>query len=69
MYLESMDTARRVPHPSPMRPNAVTRASVLRLSFFFSLGFVPTQLQFAPNWADLARIGPYRPYQVVSAGD
>ena len=35
MYLESTDAARRVPHPSPTRPNAVTRASVLCLSFFF----------------------------------
>ena len=34
MYLESTDAAGRVPHLSPTWPNAVTRASVLRLSFF-----------------------------------
>ena len=37
--------------------------------FFFFIGFMPTQLQFALNRADLARIGPYRPYQVISAGN
>ena len=30
--------------------------------------FVPNRLWFAPNWADSAKIGPYRPYRVVSAG-
>ena len=35
MYLESTDAAGRVPHLSPTWPNAVTRASVLCLSFFF----------------------------------
>ena len=47
--------------------------------FFFFLRFTPTQLdsrwlsldscQFTPNQADSARIGPYRPYRVVLAGD
>ena len=30
--------------------------------------FVPMRLQFAPNWADSAKIRPYPPYRVVSAG-
>ena len=30
--------------------------------------FVLNRLQFAPNRADSAKIGPYRPYQVVSTG-
>ena len=30
--------------------------------------FVPNRLRFAPNRADSAKIGPYRPYRVVSAG-
>ena len=37
--------------------------------FFFSFGFAPTRLRFAPNRADSARIELYRPYRVVSAGD
>ena len=60
--------------------DAVARASVQHLSFFFfsdscRLGsicpdvarFVPNRLRFAPNRADSAKIGPYRPYRVVLA--
>ena len=62
--------------------DAVARALVRVYFFFFSricadaarfvpnrLRFVPNRLQFAPNQADSAKIGPYRPYQVVSASD
>ena len=52
--------------------DAVARASVPRLRFFFFfffLRFGPNWLQFVPNQADSARIGPYRPYQIVLAGD
>ena len=31
--------------------------------------FAPNRLRFAPNRANSARIGPYRPYQWISAGD
>ena len=41
--------------------DAVARASVRVCVFFFFIGF-------APNRADLAKLGPYRPYRVVSAG-
>ena len=37
--------------------------------FFFFLGFAPTRLRFTPNWANSARIGLYRPYWSVSAGN
>ena len=44
-------------------------------AFFFSsriradsARFAPMRLRFASNRADLAKIGPYRPYRVVSAG-
>ena len=66
-----------------MASDAVARASVPRLSFFFfssdshQLGsirtdaarFMPNRFQFAPNRADSAKIGPYLPYRVVAAGD
>ena len=77
--LESIDTAPEVPHPRPTRLPACRTASAF-FFFFFSdssrLGsiradaarFVPNRLQFALNRADLAKIGPYRPYRVVSAG-
>ena len=75
--LESTDAAPEVPHPRLTRLPACQTASAF---FFFSdsrqLGsiradaarFVPNRLRFAPNRADSAKIGPYRPYQVVSAG-
>ena len=60
--LESTDVARRVPHSSPMKDatsDAVARASVPRLSFFFffsriradSARFVPIRLRFGSNRA------------------
>ena len=58
------------------RANAAACTSVPRLSFFFfsqiradSAQFALTQLQFAPNRADLARIKPYWLNRVLSAGD
>ena len=63
--------------------DAVACASVRVCAFFFfffadlcRLGlirvdtarFVPNWLRFVPNRADSAKIGPYRPYRVVSAG-
>ena len=62
--------------------DAVARASDRVCIFFFSLlGFAPTGLirtdaarfvlnwlRFAPNRADSAKIGPYRPPRVISAG-
>ena len=76
--LESTDAAPEVPHPCPTRLPARRSASAF---FFFFLDsrrlgsiradaarFVPNRLRFAPNRADLAKIGPYRPYRVVSAG-
>ena len=71
--LESTDAAGRVPHPSPMRDAAsdmVDCASVPCLSFFFFFSrirtdtarFAPNRLRFTLNWADSAKIGPYRPY-------
>ena len=74
-HLESTDAAGRVPHPSPMWPDAVARASVLHLSFFFSfnsrrLGSIRADAtRFVPNQADSARIEPYQPYRVVLAND
>ena len=51
----------------------VDRASVLRLHFlFFFLRFEPTRLDSRRRGsirAEPARIGPYRPYQSISAGD
>ena len=81
--LESTDAAGRVPHLSPTQDaasNTVACESVPRLSFFFfPLGFAPTWLDsrqfgfdshlFTPNRADSAKIGPYRPYWVISAGN
>ena len=76
--LESKDAAPEVPHLRPMRLPARRTASVF-FFFFFSdsrrLGsiradaarFVPNRLWFALNRVDSAKIGPYRPYWVVSA--
>ena len=79
-FLECMDAAGRVSHPSSTRRDArrgVRRGRPRvgpRLGFFFfpriraaAARFVPNRLRFAPNRADSAKIGPYRPYQVVSA--
>ena len=69
MYLESTDAARRVPHPSPTRPNAVTRASVLCLSFFFFFFSSDScRLSFNSHWTRLiwpesGRISHIRSYQ------
>ena len=80
LNLESMDAAPGVPHPRPTRLPARWTASTFFFFFFFSdsrrLGsiradaarFVPNRLRFAPNRADSAKIGPYRPYRDVSAG-
>ena len=76
--LESTDAAPEVPHLRPTRLPARRFASAF--FFFFSdlrrLGliradaarFVPNRLRFAPNRADSAKIEPYQPYRVVSAG-
>ena len=69
--LESTDAAPEVLHPRPTQLPARWTASVV--FFFFSdsrrLSSIRTDAdRFAPNWADLAIIGPYRPYWVVSAG-
>ena len=74
--LESTDAAPEVPYPRPMRLPARPSASAF---FFFFLDshrlgsirtdaarFVLNRLRFAPNRADSAKIGPYRPYQVIS---
>ena len=78
IYLESTDAAPEVPHPRPTRLPARRTASAFFFFFFFSdsrrLGsiradaarFVPNRLRFAPNRTDSAKIGPYRPYRVVS---
>ena len=62
--LESTDVARRVPHSSPMKDatsDAVARASVPRLSFFFFfLGFAPTRLDLCRFGFDSDQIEPYR---------
>ena len=66
--LGSTETAGRVLHWIPMRgvaTNVAARASVLRMSFFFFLGFVLTRLRFTPNRADLARIRSYWPNWIV----
>ena len=60
-YLESMDTTRRVPHLRPTR-DAVARATVLRLRFFFFFFSDSHQrgsirLRFASNRADSAISG------------
>ena len=77
--LESTDAAPEVQHPR-LRWLSVRR-SASAFFFFFSdsrrLGsiradvarFVPNRLRFAPNRANSAKIGLYRPYRVVSAGD
>ena len=70
--LESTDAAPEVPHPRPTRLPAHRTASAI-FFFFFSdsrrLSSICTDAaQFAPNRADSAKIGPYRPYRVVSAG-
>ena len=61
--------------------DTVARMLVPRQSLFFldlrRLGlicadvarFAQNQLRFVPNRADSTRIGPYRPYRIVSAGD
>ena len=61
--LESTDAVGRVPHPSPTRDaasNPIARASVPLLNLFFSRICVDSA-RFAPNRADLARIGLYWP--------
>ena len=55
--------------------DAVARAAVPRLSFFFpriradAAQFTPNWLRFTLNRADLARIRPYWPYQIILARD
>ena len=71
VILESMDAAPEVPHPLPTRLPARRTASAFFFFFFFFLGFapirtdaarfMPNRLQFAPNRADSAKIGSYRP--------
>ena len=62
--------------------DAVARMSNSVCVFFFFLSdshrlgsiladaarFLPNRFRFGPNWADSAKIQPYRPYRVVSAG-
>ena len=74
-FLECMDAAGRVSHPSSTRRDArrgvrrgrprVGAASEL---FFFS-PIRADAARFAPNRANSARIRPYRPYQVILADD
>ena len=77
--LESTDAAPEVPHPRPTRDAAsdtVAHVSVrVCVFFFFFLGFAPTwldsrQIGFDSCQTGLIRpkSGPYRSYQVVSAG-
>ena len=77
--LESTDAAPEVPHPRPTRLPTRRTASAFFFFFFSDLRrlssirvdaaqFVPNRLRFAPNRANLAKIGPYRPYRVVSVG-
>ena len=76
--LESTDEAGRVAHPSPTRRDAgrgvrrgwphVGAASEFYLFIYFSW-ICANSAQFALNQDDSARIRPYWPYQVVSAGD
>ena len=71
--LESMDAAPEVPHPRPTRLPARRSASAFFFFFFFSDSrqcgsIMLNRLQFAPNWVDSAKIRPYQPYRVVSAG-
>ena len=70
------DAARR----GTQRPTQLPARRSVSAFFFFSdsrrlssicddaARFVPMRLQFAPNWADSAKIRPYPPYRVVSAG-
>ena len=71
--LESTDAAPEVPHPRPTLLPACLSASAFFFFFFSRIRadtawFVPNQLRFAPNRADLAKIGLYWPYWVVSTG-
>ena len=74
--LWSTNVARRLPHRSSIRGavfDAVARASVPRLSFFFffsqihtdSSWFMPTRLQFAPIRLELGHIGRIRSYRLT----
>ena len=58
--------------------DAVARAAVPRLSFFFfffpriradAAQFTSNRLRFTLNRADSARIGPYRPYRIILASN
>ena len=58
--------------------DAVARAAVPRLSFFFfflprisadAAQFTLNRLRFTLNRADSARIGPYRPYRIILASN
>ena len=63
---------KRTSESSPTRGAAsdmVARVSMLRLSFFFFLGFMPTRLRLAPNRVNSARIKLYRLHRVVSTSN
>ena len=66
--LESTDAAPEVSYPHSTR-DAVARMSHRVCVFFFFFSRIRTDsARFAPNWADSAKIQPYWPYCVVSAG-
>ena len=70
IHLESMDAAGRVPHPRPTRlPARRCHVRVFFLDLHWLGSICADATRFAPNRVDSAKIGPYRPYQIVSASD